>query len=194
MEQQQVPWLNLEYFFNKFFDFVENFFPFVDEKLRQIFGAELGFAIYFAYLGIVLGAVGVIFVVYKLIEIKWLRKKVYFSDFFAKDETPLARKDNWAFIKKQLDSEEQDKWKLAIVEADIFIDNLMERIGYRGMTLGDKIKSINPKNFSSVKELFEAHVVRRKIGQGGEEFQITQEEAKETLEKFEKALKELKYL
>ncbi len=191
--QQQVPWLNLEYFFNKFFDILENFSPWLSAKINQILGFGSGFLKYFAFAIILAGLAGVIFTLIKLLELK-TRKRVYFSDFFEETETVLARKDTWSAIKGRLEGGSDDDWEMAVVEADTLVDNIMHRIGFRGITLGDKIKSIDEKNFANLKDLWEAHVARKKIDEGGADYKITKEEAKDALGKFEKALKELKYL
>ena len=82
MEQQAPPpWLNLEYIFGKIFDFMENFVPWMFGIFDRIFGTDVGFLKYVALAVIFLGLAGVIFVIAKIIEIKY-RKKVYFSDFF----------------------------------------------------------------------------------------------------------------
>lgn len=193
MEQQQVPWLNLEYFFNKFFDFLENFAPRVAEIIHRVTGFGYGFLKYVAFALILVGVGGVIYLLIKLFEMK-TRKKVYFSDFFESTETALARKETWDGIKRRLESGTDDDWEMAVVEADTLVDGIMTRIGYRGLTLGDKIKSIDEKNFANLKVLWEAHVARKLINEGGPDYKITKDEAKEALDKFEKALKELKYL
>lgn len=192
--QQQIPWLNVEYFFNQFFDFIENFVPFVFGKFNSLFGINVSVLKYVAIGAILVGVVGVAFVIARIVEIKWLRKKIYFSDFFEPSETSIARKDTWGSIKRRLDSGTDDDWELAVVEADVIVENIMERIGFRGLTLGDKIKSIDERNFANLKNLWEAHTVRIKIDNGGPEYKITKEEAKGALDKYEKALKELKYL
>jgi len=195
MEQQAPPpWLNLEYFFNKIFDFIENFVPWVFGIFDKIFGIKTGFFKYVALAVILIALAGLIFVIAKLVEIRWFRKKIYFSDFFEESETSIARKDTWSSVKRRLDSGSDDDWELAVVEADVIVENIMERIGFRGLTLGDKIKSIDERNFSNLKNLWEAHTARIRIDQGGAEYKITKEEAKEALDKYEKALKELKYL
>jgi hypothetical protein len=193
MQQQKVPWLNLEYFFNKFFDFIENFVPWMFAKFDQFFGISTGFFRYAAMAVIFIAAAGLIFVIVKILEVKY-RKKIYFSDFFESSETSTVRRDTWGSVKRRLDSSSDDDWELAVVEADVIVENIMERIGFKGLTLGDKIKSIDERNFANLKNLWEAHAVRIKIDIGGAEYKITKEEAKEALDKYEKALKELKYL
>ena len=193
MQNQEVPWLNLEYFFNKFFDFIENFIPFVTGKVSQVTGFGYGFLKYVAFALILVGVGGVVYLLIKLFEMK-TRKRVYFSDFFEETETAAARKDTWGGIKRRLDSGTDDDWELAVIEADTLVDGIMTRIGYRGVTLGDKIKSIDEKNFVNLKVLWEAHVARKLVDEGGPDYKITKDEAKDALDKFEKALKELKYL
>lgn len=188
-----APWLNLEYFFAKFFEFWEGFIPWAAEKLKQIFEIISDIWPVLAVVVIFIGAAGLIFVITKIMEIRF-RKKVYFSDFFEETETMANRKNTWDGIKRRLDGGSDDDWEMAIVEADTLVEGLMERIGYRGMALGDKMKALDAKSFSNLRNLWEAHAVRIKIDQCDPEFKITKEQAKEAIDKYEKALKELRYI
>jgi hypothetical protein len=84
--------------------------------------------------------------------------------------------------------------KNAIIEADSLIDVIIQKIGYRGEDLGERLKKIEPSDFNNLQNVWEAHKIRNKIAHEGEAFNLTKEIAKDVIEKYKKALKELKYI
>jgi ABC-type glycerol-3-phosphate transport system permease component len=136
--------------------------------------------------------VGIIYVLYKLFRLKrkWV---VSWADFFVK-ETPTTRVSRWDEIKKRMDSENFTEWRMAIIEADSLLDEIIKKIGYKGENFGERLKSIEPSDFDNIQNVWEAHKIRNRIVHDVDKFVLTKEEVKETLEKYEKALKELKYI
>src|SRR3989338_3897983 len=51
------------------------------------------------------------------------------------------RNERWEKILKYFDSDNPSDWKLAILEADTLLDELVTRTGYQGDNLGEKLKS-----------------------------------------------------
>ncbi len=83
---------------------------------------------------------------------------------------------------------------MAVIEADALLDDIMKRIGYKGDDLAERLKSIEPSDFDNLQNVWEAHKVRNRLVHEPGKIEFTQDEAKNTIEKYEKALKELKYI
>ena len=188
MNLPQPKYLNLEYFFYNFF-----------QLLKLLGGKILDFVNLLGGLtkiSILFSAVflaGIIFLLLKIIFFQ--RKKiVHFIDYIIHEEVPEIRKDKWDEIQKKIDSDNSSDWKMAIIEADSLLDKILGKIGYRGENLGEKLKNIESSDFNNLQIVWEAHKIRNRIAHEGDTFQITKEEAKETLEKYQKALKELMYV
>ena len=60
--------------------------------------------------------------------------------------------------------------------------------------LGEKLKNIEPSDFASLQDVWEAYKIRSRIAREGARFEISREEVKSALAQYEKGLKELKYL
>lgn len=185
-----VPYINLEYFFNKIVKYSKEIIDKSSEILRWFSGAN------YRLISIIISVIfasGVIFVLYKIFQI---RKKEISSlaRFLVVEELSADRTVRWKEIKKRLDSENSSDWKMAIVSADSLMNEILENTGYKGKTLGERLKVIEPSDFDNLKNVWEAHKVRNKIVHEWEEFELTKEETKNTLEKYEKALKELRYI
>ena len=191
MKQLPEPrYLNLEYLFNNFF-----------EAIRELMERMLEFAVRFSsqsfkFSSVIISIIlffGILMLLYKIASLR--RKKiVHLADFLTREEIPEMRVNHWAEIEKNIESENSADWKMAIIEADSIIDSIIQRIGYKGENLGERLKNIEPSDFENLQNVWEAHKVRNRIAHEAEGFELTKEEAGAVLEKYKKALRELKYI
>jgi len=96
----------------------------------------------------------------------------------------------WQSIVSHLDSSNPNDWKLAIIEADIMLERVLDDAGFAGNTVGDKLKSASPTNFTTLQDAWDAHIIRNKIAHQGEDFVLTQRIAKEALTKYRRVFDE----
>jgi hypothetical protein len=183
-------YLNLDYFFRKFIVYLEvvkngflNFWDWLGSSGLKTFLVSLSLLL----------LVGIIFFIYKIFRLK-KGKIINLIDFIPKEESRSVRNSRWDAIKARMDSDNYSDWKMAVIEADSIIDEILKTIGYGGEGLGERLKAVEPSDFDNLQNVWEAHKVRNRIAHEGDKFEMTKEEAKITLEKYEKALKELKYI
>lgn len=93
-------------------------------------------------------------------------------------------------IKKHIDSDNPNDWKLAIIEADIELERMLEAAGYPGATIGEKLKRANQDTFTTLRSAWDAHMVRNKIAHQGADFVLTKRLAQETIMHFQKVFNE----
>lgn len=103
----------------------------------------------------------------------------------------VSNQISFAELQAHLDSENPNDWKLAIIEADIILDDTLKRQGYAGPTLADRLKSISPESLHSIRDAWDAHMIRNKIAHAGADFVLTQKIARETIMRYERVFKEL---
>jgi hypothetical protein len=96
-------------------------------------------------------------------------------------------KIKWLEIKEKLKSENESEYKVAVIEADNLIDDLLKKLGYKGENLSERLDNIYPGQVEHIEEIRRAHETRNRIIHE-ENFQISQKEAKETLDLYEKFL------
>jgi hypothetical protein len=101
------------------------------------------------------------------------------------------KSSKFAELQAHLESQNPNDWKLAIIEADIILDDTLKRQGYAGPTLGDRLKSISPTSLNSIRDAWDAHMIRNKIAHAGDDFVLTQKIARETIMQYERVFKEL---
>lgn len=101
----------------------------------------------------------------------------------------------WQVILNHLNAENSAEWKLAILEADNMLDEILETEGYRGESIGDRLKAMDPGTIGSYRDAWEAHKVRNRIAhEGAATIDLSKKEARDTIGKFEKVFKELGYI
>jgi hypothetical protein len=184
----EARFLNLEYLFSKFIELLK----WLGERMLD-FAAWLSGLTWLSIVISIIALGGIFFVIYKIFFLQ--RKRiVHLVDFLVREEMPEMRKNKWDEIQKKIDSENPSDWKMAIIEADSLVDEIIKGIGYKGEDLGERLKNIEPSDFDNLQNIWEAHKIRNKIAHEADAFQLTKEEAKETLEKYKKALRELKYI
>lgn len=101
----------------------------------------------------------------------------------------------WEKVRDHLSSENPSDWRLAVMEADIILGEMLEKMGYiKGETIGDKLKTIEKSDFTSLDQAWEAHRIRNMIAHGGSDYILTEREAKRVIGLYEQVFKEFKYV
>lgn len=100
----------------------------------------------------------------------------------------------WDAILQHLFSKNPGDWKIAIMDADEMLENLLDELGFQGISLGEKLKSVDMEKYSSLRDAWDAHLVRNKIAHGGIDFIISQEEAKKVIGIYEQIFRDFKYI
>lgn len=100
----------------------------------------------------------------------------------------------WRQVLEHIRSDNQNDWRLAIIEADIMLNDLATTNGYAGETLADKLKQVDRNRWNSIDMAWEAHKARNKIAHEGTAHELTQREARRIIGLFEQVFKEFNYI
>lgn len=100
----------------------------------------------------------------------------------------------WEKVLEHLNSPNASDWRLAILEADIMLAEILDKMGYHGTTIGDKLKSIEPSDFDTLDEAWEAHKIRNAIAHEGSDFTLNKPEAERVIRLFKKVFEEFKFI
>lgn len=99
----------------------------------------------------------------------------------------------WNRVLEQAHGESPHGWRLAILEADIMLNELLDVLGYRGETMADKMRKVDRVNFHTIDLAWEAHKIRNKIVHEGDSHSLNAREARRVIALYEKILKEFRY-
>jgi hypothetical protein len=100
----------------------------------------------------------------------------------------------WERVISHINSENQNDWKFAIIEADIILNDLLDSMLYRGETIADKLKKVEPSDFQTIEAAWEAHKVRNMIAHEGTDFFITEREAKRVINLYRSVFEEFHFI
>ncbi|HEY0964517.1 MAG TPA: hypothetical protein VGE31_01835 [Candidatus Paceibacterota bacterium] len=90
-----------------------------------------------------------------------------------------------------IDSDNPNDWKLAIIEADIILDEALKERGYGGSSLGERLRNVSPTQLNSLNDAWEAHKIRNRIAHDGADFVLTHRLAEETINRYRRVFSEL---
>ncbi len=104
------------------------------------------------------------------------------------------RNERWDKVLDHVSSDNPNDWRLAIIEADIMLDEVVTRMGYQGATLGDRLKQVTRGDLRTLDAAWEAHRVRNQIAHEGSDYILTQREARRVVELYGSVFEELRYI
>lgn len=106
-----------------------------------------------------------------------------------------AKLIQWQVVLDHVNSESPAEWKLAILEADSMLDDILDSEGYQGESVGEKLKAMDPGDLPSYSDAWEAHKVRNQIAhEGAATMDFSKKIARDTITKFGKVFKDLGYI
>jgi hypothetical protein len=100
----------------------------------------------------------------------------------------------WSRILEQSRGGTEHGWRLAILEADIMLSELLDMQGYKGETMADKMKQVDRANFNSIDAAWAAHKVRNRVAHEGIAHALDQREVRRVISLYERVFREFGYI
>ncbi len=194
-------WFNPEYLFSQgvaFFHQLSNYINSGDFQITSLFNTTLFFfALFFLTI-----------ISYTSIRMFEIRRKEHkhlqneiakYAHHQAETEKKIQQREEiskntqWIKTLDYLFSQHASDWKLAVIEADLMLEELMNQLGFRGESLGDKLKSANQDNFSQLSTAWEVHTIRNRIAHESS-FELSQHEAKRAIALYEQIFREFGFI
>jgi hypothetical protein len=139
-------------------------------------------------------------IIYCVERLKKIREKEYemhdlkvepaFEEGEAGD-TVMAHR--WQSAMGHIESANPNDWKQAILEADIILDDLLTKMGYRGESIGEKLKRVERGDMKTLDDAWEAHKIRNQIAHEAG-FQLDHHIAKDTIHRYRRVFDEFYYI
>ncbi|MES2436591.1 MAG: hypothetical protein V4519_01130 [Patescibacteria group bacterium] len=139
----------------------------------------------------------VIGIVYSFIKWRKVEDKWYAALYptpVPMDEISEKKNQKWERIVAHISSDNSSDWRLAILEADIMLDDLLDHLGYVGDTIGDKLKKAVRGDFKTIDQAWEAHKIRNAIAHEGSDFILTQRDAQRIIGLYEDVFREFDFI
>lgn len=192
--QDQTVQINVEYFFRQIYDLLYGSKGALNYSLFAAFIASVW--VWLTALGYLLAVAGLFLIVYCMVRVFELREREehYYSTLIHAPEAAMKTNARWEHIESLIESGDQSKWREAIMEADIMLNDALYKRGYEGENVSEKLKSADPHNFRSLEDAWEAHKVRNQIAHEGSAFHITETIARRTIARYESVFREFEIL
>ncbi|PIP55479.1 MAG: hypothetical protein COX06_03040 [Candidatus Zambryskibacteria bacterium CG22_combo_CG10-13_8_21_14_all_42_17] len=153
---------------------------------------------YLAFLVSALAVVGIIHNSRKITAINIEENKIFNPRHVTslKDRHKIreAKNSKWDRIVKYANSDNPSDWRIAIIESDVMLKELLRAIGYEGESVGDILKSVDKEEFLTIEDAWEAHKIRNAVAHSGGDFRLNEHETKRTIALFEKVFKEFQLI
>lgn len=190
-----VPGIDLYHYFNLAIGFISNHNTDIFNILKTIFGIIVGFsipAIFVLFVSIIISVEG----------IKNIRKKeeeIYYPKQDKENTVSATNVDDaiakrWDNVKKHISSENQSDWRQAIMEADIILDDLLKKLGYKGDSIGERLKRVSKGDFKTLQQAWDAHLVRNEIAHEGSSIELNHIEAKRVIGLYRQVFEEFYHI
>jgi hypothetical protein len=131
--------------------------------------------------------------IYLLVKTDWF-KRIFLIDFFEflkfkpYEVSKVSKK--WKKILKRFERGTETEWKLAIIEADDLLNEILARMGYEGETLGERLKKVKKTILPNLDEVFQVHKIKSDIVYDPS-FRLTFEQAQEILAIYQRTISNL---
>lgn len=110
------------------------------------------------------------------------------------NSSPHSPDKRWTSIQNRLLSHNESDWRLAIIESDIVLSEMLGRMGYVGNTIADKLKMVEKSDFNTIEYAWEAHKIRNRIAHDGAAFKLSQHEAERVVGLYQKVFEEFHFI
>lgn len=98
----------------------------------------------------------------------------------------VAIRRQWAKVRRLVGNKEP---QFAVIEGDKVFDNALKQLGFKGETMGDRLKSAQP-SIKNINEVWSAHKLRNRLVHEPD-VEISMRDVQTALSSFEKALRQM---
>jgi len=147
-------------------------------------------------IGYILSVIGLFVIVYVMVKLFELRRReeIYYSTLIEPIGATGGVNKRWQHIESLAEGASASEWREAIIEADIMLDDALAQHGYVGDGVGEKLRAVEPSEFNTLQDAWEAHKVRNQIAHEGSAFNLSEALAQRTIARYAAVFRELKVI
>ncbi len=115
------------------------------------------------------------------------KEKIIYDIAHVKEETNVAndKAARWQKILDNVNSDQENNWKIALMDADILLEEVLAEKGYNGSGVGERLKQVGPEYKDSVGYAWEGHKVRNNVAHQAD-YELGPREAKQAISMYER--------
>lgn len=153
---------NPEYLFYRLYNLLTGTAPGAEQFVERL----SNFWLWLRLISFGLTLVLVAMLVWLVLRVISLRREEHFELRQILSATQTAKplvNEAWQRVLDYMSSLNPNDWKLAIIEADNLLDQLVKTMQLPGESLGERLKNVEPSDFATLSQAWEAHKVRNRI-------------------------------
>lgn len=109
-------------------------------------------------------------------------------------DTNGLRNPKWELVEKYYHSGNQSDWRVAIIEADILLFEVLQTSGFKGDTIGEMLKNTNTAQLQTLQIAWKSHLIRNRLAHDGASLHLTRHMVEEAIEGFRAVFTELNFI
>jgi len=148
---------------------------------------------YISIISAFVSALLIIGIIWLLFKAKWLKDLLIYDiiEFLTFKPYGVGRaKRVWKKILERMEKGVESEVKLAVIEAEDLLDDILKKLGYKGESFGERIKEMPRNLMPNIDDLQEAHKIHNNIIHDPN-YRLNLDQAKTILEIYKKALQNL---
>jgi hypothetical protein len=102
-----------------------------------------------------------------------------------KEKQNMSGNPRWVHTLELVFSSNPNDWRLAIIEADSILEEMLKTMGFKGETVGEMLRAATLDNPTSFASAHEVHAIRNRIAHEGSEYILSHPEAKRIIAVYE---------
>ena len=183
---------NIEYLFKAIYDLFFGSHGGVSVNSAQFFSVVAQIWMIIIFLGYVIAAVAIFVIIYATMRLFALRARehAFYGTMITTQAPAGAENPRWKRIQELAAGVSPSEWREAIIEADIMLNDMLTRQGYAGESIGEKLRSVEPADFDTLSDAWEAHKVRNQIAHEGSAFNLSEALARRTIAQYQRVFQE----
>ncbi len=153
------------------------------------------YLIYFQIASLFISAILLSLIIYAGARSKFLSFKLEpLVSFIGIDEFSQRKSTKaWAQVERRMAEGGEANVRLAIIEADKILDVILKLSGFKGDTLGERLKQISAAQIANIEDIWRVHKLRNRIVHDPD-YKISREDTVQGIEVYKKALQQLALL
>ena len=132
-------------------------------------------------------------IIFVLLKTTWLKRMILWDLSEILTYRPYGVRrivKQWAKIIGRLETGLESEYKLAVIEADSMLDDILNRMGFGGKTLGERLERLTAATLPNIEQIGEAHKIRNNIVHDPD-YKLSLDEAKKVLGNYEQGFRDL---
>ena len=197
LNMNYVDFLNIEQIYYWIYLIIGNIFYYLNPV--RLWGLYYDSWSFFMFYSLVLFAIllaGILYIRYKMKPVAQENSRIFDTVVSSASDFNIskAKNERWEKVIKYVNSDSQAEWRMAILDADVILDEIITKIGYPGESIGEKLKNVEASDFTTINSAWEAHKIRNRVAHEGSDSILSQRLAKKAIGLYKQVFEEFQYI